>query len=451
MMQTTTRVEPAKPAEPDGPPPIPARDTGAARRSAGSPQRGYRLFLAMVGLVALHVADDSFLQPQPGTSAGDHLVSGLVPLAMLGLAAAAYPRVRGGARAAIALLVGVFGIVAGIEAAHYTSQVGPSGDDFTGLLCLPAGACLIGLGLVTLWTTRRRHGGVARRVLRRGAIGVAAAFFALFVVFPIGYAYVGTHAARPPVDDIDLGSSTVEDVELHTSDGLTLEGSYVPSENGAAVIVAFGRKGTQDPARMLARHGYGVLIFDRRGEGESDGDPNPYAWDEGERDLLAAIDFLKQRPDVEPGRIGGLGLSVGGETFLQAAAHSDDVRAVVSEGATARSAGELLSVSGSQAGPVALNTVITAATAVFSDSAPPPHLIDLVERIAPRSMFLIYSPKDDPDEERFNTAFYRAAGEPKAIWEVPEAGHVGAQDARPRGYEQRVTRFFDRALREEQR
>src|SRR5918999_1558120 len=346
MTQTTPRVEPAKPAEPERPSPRPVRDTGAARPSAGSPRRGDRFFLAMVGLVALHVADDSFLQPQPGTSAGDHLVSGLVPLTMLGLAAAVYPRVRGGARAAIALLVGVFGIVAGIEAAHYTTEVGPSGDDFTGLLCLPAGACLIGLGLVTLWTSRRRHGGVARRVLRRGAIGVAAAFFAVFVVFPIGYAYVGTHAARPPVDDIDLGSAAGEDGELHTSDGLTLEGSYVPSENGAAVIVAFGRKGTQDPARMLARHGYGVLIFDRRGEGESDGDPNPYAWDDGEKDLMAAIEFLKDRPDVDPGRVGGIGLSVGGETFLQAAAHSHDIAAVVSEGATSRTGSEYASVPG---------------------------------------------------------------------------------------------------------
>jgi uncharacterized protein len=182
----------------------------------------------------------------------------------------------------------------------------------------------------------------------------------MFVVFPLGFAYVGTHAARPPVDDIDLGSGTVEQVELHTSDGLTLEGSYVPSKSGAAVIVAFGRKGTQRPARMLARHGYGVLIFDRRGEGESDGDPNPYAWNDGEKDLLAAIDFLKQRLDVEPGRIGGIGLSVGGETFLQAAAHSKDLQAVVSEGATARSTGELRSVPGSGFGPVALNTVITA-------------------------------------------------------------------------------------------
>jgi hypothetical protein len=38
------------------------------------------VFLAAVAVIAVHVLDDSFIQPEPGTSAGDHLVSGLVPL-----------------------------------------------------------------------------------------------------------------------------------------------------------------------------------------------------------------------------------------------------------------------------------------------------------------------------------------------------------------------------------
>jgi hypothetical protein len=406
----------------------------------------YFLFLGAVGLIALHVIDDSFLQPQPGTSAGDHLVSGLVPLAGLALAALAYPRLPGGGQAAVALGAGFVGIVAGIEALYYTTKVGPSGDDFTGLLALPAGLALLGLGFVTLWRSRRRQGGLLRKSLRRGAIGVAGLVVLAFVFGPLAVAYVGTHVARPPVADIDLGAG-VEDIELHTSDGLTLEGSYVPSKNGAAVIVAFGRKGTQSHARYLARHGYGVLIFDRRGEGESDGDPNPYAWNEGEQDLLAAIEFLKSRPDVEPGRIGGLGLSVGGETFLQAAAHSEDVQAVVSEGASVRSVGELTSIPGNEWGPVAFNVGITAGTAIFSDAAPPPHLVDLVGQIAPRSMLLIYATEGTGGEEhRANRAFYREAGESKAIWEIPEAGHVGGLEARPREYERRVTGFFDQAL-----
>jgi uncharacterized protein len=421
-----------------------------AAPATGATWREYPLFLGLAALVGLHVADDSFLQPQPGTSAGDHLVSGLVPLSVLALAAWSYPRLRGGWRAALALGVGFFGVAGGIEAIHYTREVGPSGDDFTGLLSIPAGLGLIGLGLVTLWRTRSRHGGSVAKSLRRLAIGAAGVIAFLFVLLPLGFAYVAVHVARPPVDDIDLGAPA-EEVQFRTSDGLSLEGSYVPSRNGAAVIVAFGRKGSQDKARMLARHGYGVLIFDRRGEGESDGDPNPYAWDGGERDLLAAIEFLKRRPDVEPGRIGGVGLSVGGETFLQTAARSDDLAAVVSEGATARSGSELASVPGSPFVAVALNYAITAGVAVFSNASPPEHLIDQVDEIAPRAMFLIHAPNvDHGDEERFSRAYYREAGAPKVIWGVPEAGHVGAQEARPAEYERRITRFFGQALRKDE-
>jgi uncharacterized protein len=63
-----------------------------------------KLFLLGVALIALHVLDDNFLNPEPGTSAGDHLVSGLVPLTAMAFAAAWYARLRGGARASLAIL-----------------------------------------------------------------------------------------------------------------------------------------------------------------------------------------------------------------------------------------------------------------------------------------------------------------------------------------------------------
>jgi dienelactone hydrolase len=291
---------------------------------------------------------------------------------------------------------------------------------------------------------------VPRRAWRYGrrALVTFGAFVAMvLVVAPVGAAYVLTHVARPPVDHIDLGTANVQDATLETSDGLTLRGSYVPSRNGAAVIVAFGRAGTQKHARMLVRHGYGVLIFDRRGEGRSDGDPNQFAWDEGERDMNAAIDYLKSRPDVEPGRIGGLGLSVGGETFLQTAARNGDIQAIVAEGASSRSSGELASLPDASLRAVLGNTPTTVATAVFSDAAPPEHLIDQVDEIAPRDLFLIYAKNGTAGEERkANPAFLRAAHGRGSIWEIPEAEHVGGLKARPREYEQRVTRFLDGAL-----
>jgi hypothetical protein len=41
------------------------------------------LTLTALGIVGLHLIDDNFLQPEPGTSAGDHLASGLIPVAVL--------------------------------------------------------------------------------------------------------------------------------------------------------------------------------------------------------------------------------------------------------------------------------------------------------------------------------------------------------------------------------
>ena len=47
-----------------------------------------------LGIGALHVVDDNFLQPQPGTSAVDHLPGGLIQTAFFVLLAWAYPRLR---------------------------------------------------------------------------------------------------------------------------------------------------------------------------------------------------------------------------------------------------------------------------------------------------------------------------------------------------------------------
>ena len=57
----------------------------ALGRGISAVRRETLLLLLAIGVIALHVIDDHYLQPEPGTAAGDHLVSGLVPLAVLGL------------------------------------------------------------------------------------------------------------------------------------------------------------------------------------------------------------------------------------------------------------------------------------------------------------------------------------------------------------------------------
>jgi uncharacterized protein len=405
----------------------------------------HALATGAITVVVVHVLDDNFMQPQPGTSAADHLVSGLVPLAFLTVGAAAYGRVRPGLRAAIALMLGYFGILVGTEAFHYTRAVGPSGDDYSGLVSIPAGLLLIGVGAVTLWRSRRRDDRLSWRYGRRLLLAAGVAFAAMAFLFPVAISYVVTHASRAHVPDADLGAA-YENVAFTTSDGLTLKGWYIPSRNGASVISFPGRASSQKRAEILARHGYGVLLFDRRGEGESEGDPNLFGW-QGERDIHAAIAFLQQRSDVDPDRIGGIGLSVGGEMMIEAAAESTALKAIVSEGASSRSVRDEVANPGGRWQELIGNGVSTAATAIFSNNLPPDSLKSLAPKIAPRSVFFVYGERGQPAEQPANDAFYAAAGSPKAIWRVSGSGHIGGIDAQPKEYERRVVAFFDRALR----
>jgi dienelactone hydrolase len=346
----------------------------------------------------------------------------------------------------VALLTAVLCAATGMEAAYYANAVGPSGDDFTGLLAIPAALLLAGVGAVTLWRTRRVTGNRPWRYARRGLLAVGGLYLLIGVVVPTGLGYVTTHTGRAVVPANQLGVP-YEDVTFETSDGLALEGWYVPSRNGAAVIAFPGRNGPQKHTRMLARHGYGVLLFDRRGEGRSEGDPNSWGWGGG-KDVDAAIEYLRSRPDVDPARIGGIGLSVGGEMMLEYAAGSDKLAAVVSEGAGARTTSEDMDQDMPAFEKVVgapLSVFKTAAVAVFSNQTPPPNINTLVGRIAPRPLLLIAAPNSRHGED-LNRGYHEAAREPKALWEIPESKHVGGLDARPEEYERRVVGFFDRAL-----
>jgi pimeloyl-ACP methyl ester carboxylesterase len=327
------------------------------------------------------------------------------------------------------------------EAGYYARENGLSDDDYTGLLAIPAGVLLAGTGLFTLWRSRK-GGGLIRRYARRAGLAFALLIGLYFGLYPLAESYIVTHSARAYVPTPQLGASFKE-VSFTTSDGLRLQGWYVLSRNGAAVISYPGRKGPQKPARLLAGHGYGVLLFDRRGEGKSEGDPNAFGW-RGTRDLKAAVAYLESRPDVDPGRIGGVGLSVGGEVMLQAAAETDDFKAIVSEGAGVRSVREAVHVPGAvKVIFTQISAVGTLGTMVFTSDLPPRDLKDLSAEIS-EPLLVIYA---DPGMggETISRQYYDAAKGPKEVWGAP-GGHTGAINAAPEEYERRVVGFFDRTL-----
>ena len=186
---------------------------------------------------------------------------------------------------------------------------------------------------------------------------------------------------------------------------------------------------------MLVRHGYGVLLFDRRGEGDSEGDPNAVGWN-GDRDIKAAIAFLRERPDVDPDRIGGIGLSVGGELMLETAAETDALKAVVSEVPGFDPCARRRRRPGSKSGWRFRSGVGSRPRPRCSRRRAPaePERRGRAHRTPPG---LLHLRSQRAGGEDLSQDFYESAGEPKDVWEIPEGGHVGGAEARPREYERR--------------
>jgi dienelactone hydrolase len=395
-------------------------------------------------ITALHVLDDATLHREPGTGVADHVAGAGALLVVIVASAAVFTRVRTGARAALALLLGALATTLGtlhlVEAAN---GAGSAWDVVTGIVTLAAGIAALAVGATWLWRGRRRTGGRARRYARRIVVAVLSLLVAYFVVAPLLFAVGATHKPRRTVAEADLGRPH-ETVTLTTSDGLELASWYVPSRNGAAVIAFPGRTGPVPHARLLVRHGYGVLLLDMRGNGESEGSANAFGWGSG-KDLAAAIDFLEQRPDVRGGAIGGLGLSVGGEQLLEAAAMDSRLRAVVSEGAGYRTVHEVLQDEGTPAILAPQLAILFGAVRVLSPEPYPEPLDELVGRIAPRAVLLVEAGHAQGGET-LNPLYFERAGEPKEHWLIPEATHTGGLEARPDEYERRVVGFLDRFL-----
>jgi uncharacterized protein len=398
------------------------------------------VFTTTAAVLAVHTLVDTVVAPERGTAWSDHVAPALVPLALLAGATAAYPRLRAGARAALAALAGVLALEGFGLALADMARTFDRASDWTGILLGPAGAASLAIAVSLLWRARRPG---RWRFLRRAGVAAAGVVCAYWLVVPVAMALYATHRPRAAVEAADLGAP-YRAVSVKTTDGLALTGWYVRSRNGAAVVSFPTRVGKLDRARLLVRHGYGVLMLDMRGYEGSDGSPNAFGWG-STRDIDAGVAWLRRQPDVRGGRIGGIGFSVGGEQMLEAAAENPHLRAVVSEGAGERSVKETL-LHGPR-GWLAVPSMATetAAVAILSQTAPPPSLRDAARRIAPRAAFFVYAEHGVAGEE-LNVDFYRAAGAPKQIWRVPDAHHVGGLAARPAEYERRVVGFFDRYL-----
>lgn len=81
---------------------------------------------------------------------------------------------------------------------------------------------------------------------------------------------------------------------------------------------------------LLPKLGIAVLVFDRRGHGESSGNFRAADFDDLATDALAALEFLASRPHIDAKRIGVWGVSQGGWIAPRAASKSESIAFVIS-------------------------------------------------------------------------------------------------------------------------
>lgn len=164
--------------------------------------------------------------------------------------------------------------------------------------------------------------------------------------------------------------------------------------------------------------------------------------------LAAAARFSAQDAYAWLGRIGALGLSMGGEQVLGAAAQDSRIQAVVAEGATNRVAGDFawLSAQYGWRGTVqqALNVPRFTLLDVLSEQPAPTTLKESVARIAPRPVLLIAA-GNVSDEGYATTAIATGSGHVQ-IWVTPGTGHTQALPAAPQLWRETVLGFFDENL-----
>ena len=243
-----------------------------------------------------------------------------------------------------------------------------------------------------------------------------------------------------------------EDVTVTNPDGMKLVGWFIPSENGAVIIMQHGYKSTRsemlNEAEMMHRHGYGILLTTVRAHDESEGELITLGYYEM-ADLEAWYQYLISRDDIDPEKIGILGNSYGGMLSIQYAAQNQNIKAVVADCAFS-SMKDTVSTSvrhftGLPDFPFVPLIVFWAEnmTGISIDDI---DATKWIPNISPRPVFLMQGGKDTVISPTSGQILYDAAGEPKELWFDPELGHVDFDSERAEEFEARVSAFFDQYL-----
>jgi hypothetical protein len=215
------------------------------------------------------------------------------------------------------------------------------------------------------------------------------------------------------------------DVWFETDDGVRLHGWFLPTQAATEGTVLFLHGNAENISTHIASvawlpaAGFNVLLVDYRGYGLSEGEPT---LDGLHRDVEAAIARVFTLEGVDRERVALFGQSLGGSIAITALARSPErkkIRALIVEGAFAgyrRITREVL-------GRAWLTWPLQWPLSLIVDDAYRP--LEAIARISPVPVLIVHGEEDAIVPTAHAEALYAAAGEPKALWLVSGARHIG--------------------------
>ena len=200
------------------------------------------------------------------------------------------------------------------------------------------------------------------------------------------------------------------------------------------------RRQMQDRALFLARRGYGVLLIDLPGQGESQAERITFGANES-RGVLAALAYLEHEQPGE--RIGVIGVSLGAASLAIARPGTRVAAAVLEsmyptiEEAVGNRLEMRLGPFGRQLAPLLLKQLPLRLNVAPADLRP----IDAL-RGQPFPVLIAAGARDVHTTAAETQRIFEAAAQPKALWLVEGAAHVDLHAYATDEYEARVGAFM---------
>jgi len=240
--------------------------------------------------------------------------------------------------------------------------------------------------------------------------------------------------------------ATYEDIYFTSKDGTQLNGWFIPAVGPAKGTVIHFHGNAENITnhylfvQWLPKEGFNLFVFDYRGYGASSGKPDRQGMIE---DSIAAINYIRQRPDVDPNRIMIFGQSLGGAIALAAVAQDSKrgIQAVVVESAFA----SYRSIAREKLGDFWPTWPLQwpLAWLLISDAQSP---LPMLKKIAPIPLLVIHGDDDQTVPYSQGRQIYQAAAPPKEFWTVAGGHHTEAFTRYAKEYRPRLVKFFEEHL-----